>query len=302
MVVSRIEASPNNRAGCSNKECKDAGIKITKGEFRYAIQITINEHTSWQYRHWGCVTPKQIANLIESSGGDTDMVDGFDEVPAEYQEKVTFALENGHVPDEDWKGDVEVNRPGKNGFRVKATKKKAKKDDEDDDAEEKSNKKRSRKAKDADDDEDEAPAPKKARAKKVAKKEADDSEEEVIPAKKARGRKPAKQENADEEEKEVPAAKKPRVKKAAKKEDDEEAEAPVPAAKRGRPKKAAPVAEVEDEDVEEAEEAPKPKRGKKTAADGEVKATAKRHVMVLFRSLSTLTFPSRGRPKKTADE
>jgi len=52
----------------------------------------------------GCVTPKQIANLIESSGGDTDMVDGFDEVPAEYQEKVTFALENGHVPDEDWRG------------------------------------------------------------------------------------------------------------------------------------------------------------------------------------------------------
>lgn len=52
----------------------------------------------------GCVTPKQIANLIESSGGDTDMVDGFDEVPAEYQEKVTFALENGHIPDEDWKG------------------------------------------------------------------------------------------------------------------------------------------------------------------------------------------------------
>jgi hypothetical protein len=52
----------------------------------------------------GCVTPKQIANLIESSGGDTDMVDGFDEVPADYQEKINFALENGHVPDEDWKG------------------------------------------------------------------------------------------------------------------------------------------------------------------------------------------------------
>jgi hypothetical protein len=54
--------------------------------------------------HRGCVTPKQIGNLIESSGGDTDMVDGFDEVPAEYQEKIQFALENGHIPDEDWKG------------------------------------------------------------------------------------------------------------------------------------------------------------------------------------------------------
>jgi hypothetical protein len=32
------------------------------------------------------------------------MVDGYDEVPAEYQEKIDFALKNGHIPDEDWKG------------------------------------------------------------------------------------------------------------------------------------------------------------------------------------------------------
>jgi hypothetical protein len=35
-----------------NKECKDAAIKIQKGEFRYAIQVTIKDHQSWQYRHW----------------------------------------------------------------------------------------------------------------------------------------------------------------------------------------------------------------------------------------------------------
>ncbi|KAF2033633.1 zf-PARP-domain-containing protein, partial [Setomelanomma holmii] len=99
-----LEASPNNRAGCSNAECKKAAVKIMKGEFRYAIQVTIQEHQSWQYRHWGCVTPKQIENLVETSGGDTDLVDGYDELPAEFQEKVEFALKNGHVPDEDWKG------------------------------------------------------------------------------------------------------------------------------------------------------------------------------------------------------
>jgi hypothetical protein len=52
----------------------------------------------------GCVTPVQIENMIETSGGDTDMVDGYDTLPPEMQEKVKFALENGHVPDEDWKG------------------------------------------------------------------------------------------------------------------------------------------------------------------------------------------------------
>jgi len=32
------------------------------------------------------------------------MVDGFDELPDEYQDKIKFALEHRHVPDEDWKG------------------------------------------------------------------------------------------------------------------------------------------------------------------------------------------------------
>lgn len=29
------------------------------------------------------------------------MVDGYDELPAEFQEKVRYALEHGHIPDED---------------------------------------------------------------------------------------------------------------------------------------------------------------------------------------------------------
>ena len=52
----------------------------------------------------GCVTPKQIDNLIESSGGDTEMVDGYDDLPAEYQEKIDYALANRHVHDDDWNG------------------------------------------------------------------------------------------------------------------------------------------------------------------------------------------------------
>jgi len=55
-----------------------------------------------QYR--GCTTPAQIAHLQEASGDDTDLVDGFDELPAEMQEKVKTALEEGHVADDDWRG------------------------------------------------------------------------------------------------------------------------------------------------------------------------------------------------------
>lgn len=55
------------------------------------------------------------------------MVDGYDELPSELQEKVKYSLQNGHVPDEDWKGDVECNRPGAKGFRVKKSAAKTKK-------------------------------------------------------------------------------------------------------------------------------------------------------------------------------
>lgn len=62
--------------------------------------------------HRGCVTPKQIENILEQLGGldgldldkDLDILDGYDELPTEHQNKIKYALENGHVNDEDWKG------------------------------------------------------------------------------------------------------------------------------------------------------------------------------------------------------
>lgn len=98
----------------------------------------------------GCVTPKIIANLnetVQEGSGDGEekdytVLDGYEDLSAENQEKVRGALEQGHVDDEDWKGvshsgfgfmiqmltiikDVEMNRPGKTGFRKRAPKKKA---------------------------------------------------------------------------------------------------------------------------------------------------------------------------------
>jgi len=66
----------------------------------------------WLNGYRGCVTPKQIGNIIEQLGGldgldldkDLDLLDGYDELPEEHQDKIKYALENGHVNDEDWKG------------------------------------------------------------------------------------------------------------------------------------------------------------------------------------------------------
>lgn len=59
-----------------------------------------------EYR--GCVTPKVIGNLNELLGEgedrDIDMLDGYEDLPSELQEKIVRALDNGHVDAEDWKG------------------------------------------------------------------------------------------------------------------------------------------------------------------------------------------------------
>lgn len=103
-------------------------------------------------KHRGCLTPQVIGNVNALIDGEYGMLDGYDELPADVQEKVRRALEQGHVDDEDWKGvsvpkmkedasptrentpdtrqDVEKNRPGEKGFRNKTPKKKAA--DEDD--------------------------------------------------------------------------------------------------------------------------------------------------------------------------
>ena len=48
------------------------------------------------------MTPKQISNLKDSTGGDPSQLDGYEELPEDLQEKVVNAFEQGHIDDEDW--------------------------------------------------------------------------------------------------------------------------------------------------------------------------------------------------------
>lgn len=80
-------------------------------------------------RRRGCVTPVQLENWWEIAEQDVGLIDGYDELPDDAKAKVKRALEQGHVDDEDWKGDVEKNRHGQKGFRL-SKKEQAKKDAE----------------------------------------------------------------------------------------------------------------------------------------------------------------------------
>lgn len=50
------------------------------------------------------MTPKQLDNWKELSGGDPELLDGLGDLPQDLQEKIVNAVEAGHVADEDWRG------------------------------------------------------------------------------------------------------------------------------------------------------------------------------------------------------
>ncbi|KAH8424124.1 uncharacterized protein LDX57_001878 [Aspergillus melleus] len=193
----RLEEASTGRAGCQNKECKEAKAKILKGELRLGTWVDTERFQSFFWRHWGCVTPKIVSHMQETiadeGDGELSTIDGFEDLSEEHQDKVRKAVEQGHVDDEDWKGDVEMNRPGKNGFRKRVTKKKANADEEDEPAEEKEPakpKKRTAKAAKNDESDDEAPKAKKTktagRSKKVVESEGEsegEDSEAATPAK-----------------------------------------------------------------------------------------------------------------------
>ncbi|KAK0262423.1 hypothetical protein LTR91_014701 [Friedmanniomyces endolithicus] len=270
----RVERSKTNRAGCRAPHCKDAGIKIDKDDLRQGVLVTIKEHTSWMWRHWGCVTPEIIRNWKTSSDGDMDMVDGYEDLPSDLQEKVQRAFEQGHVDDADWGGDLEMNRwTGKRQgmfVKVKTPSKKAKKNDGDDEDEAEAEpfntpakvngttKKRGKVDDDEANGEDEVkPKTKKPRTKKA--KDVDDEangEDEVKPkTKKPRTKKAAKVE-AEDDEPAPPVKKASRSAKAKRDEADDDHAAPKPATRKGRGRKAKSAETVEDDDDHTQDSAP----------------------------------------------
>merc|ERR1711939_785462 len=219
----RLEYSPNNRAACKAPEpCK--GTKLTKGELRIGTMVTIMEHQSWQWRHWGCVTSRQLANMSKVFNSASEL-DGYEDLRPEDQAKIDKAFEDGHVdpddvpesakkPEDDEAAEGEGDEsPAK---RKKPAAKKSKKAKEEEGA--------------PDEAEEKKAAPKKRAAPaKKAKKEEAESEEEAKPPAKKRGR-PAKKaaepaESAEEEEvplEEEEPKKKKRVTKKKKGESDDE--------------------------------------------------------------------------------
>ncbi|ROT37579.1 zf-PARP-domain-containing protein [Sodiomyces alkalinus F11] len=119
----RVDVSPSNRAVCQDSVCKHLKKTIPKGELRFGSWLEFGDRGSFKWKHWGCVSGKQMQALQEAAkrgdGFDFDAVDGYDEMGdhPEFQAKVREAVELGHIPPEDFNGDPEFNVPGKSGIR-----------------------------------------------------------------------------------------------------------------------------------------------------------------------------------------
>jgi len=177
----RVEIAKAGRAKCKATTCGHASI--SKDELRLGTWVEVNTKGSHTWRHWGCVTARQISNINKvvrkgDNALDLGLLDGYGELASEEQKQtVRNALEQGYVDDEDWKGPAGGNRPNP----PKSPKK-------------------TKKADAAEGEEDgEAQKPKRGRPKKV--KEADIEEDEDEPVKKpgSRGKKTTGDEDAEAE-------------------------------------------------------------------------------------------------------
>jgi hypothetical protein len=127
----RIEASKTGRAGCTEGVCNKEQIKIEKGELRLGTWVIIRDHGGWKWRHWGCVSGHIIQSIRESADGedgtyDWDLVDGYDELSSDLQDKFRRVIEQGFIDPEDFKGDPECNALGNRGIRLTAAQKRKK--------------------------------------------------------------------------------------------------------------------------------------------------------------------------------
>jgi hypothetical protein len=81
------------------------------------VWVDTGDYASWRWKHWGCVTGKQLENIrsyLDPSGtGDYqfDMLDGFDSDDKgsllshpDLQEKVRRVITQGFIDPEDWNG------------------------------------------------------------------------------------------------------------------------------------------------------------------------------------------------------
>ncbi|CDZ98501.1 zf-parp-domain-containing protein [Phaffia rhodozyma] len=95
----RIDYASTGRSSCKGpKPC--SGSKIDKGEIRLGTVVEIMDHTGMAWKHWGCVSPRTIANIKKELDEPSDL-DGYEDLRPEDQAKIDKAWKDGHIAEAD---------------------------------------------------------------------------------------------------------------------------------------------------------------------------------------------------------
>ncbi|KAK7969424.1 protein kinase rad3 [Apiospora saccharicola] len=129
----RIELAPNGWAACQDSQCQMFEYKIPQGALRFGTWVELPFMTccQWKWKHWGCVSGKQLQNLQaaiysgNNEGGAYDWakIEGFDELVEfpEVQARIRRVVAQGHIDDADFNGEPLCNTPGRIGIRRRGT-------------------------------------------------------------------------------------------------------------------------------------------------------------------------------------
>lgn len=99
-----IEYSKSSRAKCHGKLC--GGSFIGQGELRYGHTTANNYGEIVQWRHWGCVTPQILGNILKHG---VETCAGFSSLRPEDRERVRKALKDRRVDPTDVTGSAHAS-------------------------------------------------------------------------------------------------------------------------------------------------------------------------------------------------
>lgn len=107
------ELAKTNRGGCSQTACKKQGVKVAKDTVKFGTWVTAKDAEFWNWKHWGCVSSRQIDSLKEAMTDDDgeldyDLLDGYEDLGDDDRAKVRQAITDGYVAEEDALG---ANKP-----------------------------------------------------------------------------------------------------------------------------------------------------------------------------------------------
>ncbi|KAK8089902.1 hypothetical protein PG997_004863 [Apiospora hydei] len=127
----RVELAPTGWTVCQDSQCQRFEYNILQGALRFGTWVDLPFMCcgQWKWKHWGCVSGRQLQNLqaaIYNSDGDVydwARIEGFNELAEfpELQARVRRVVAQGHIDDEDFNGEPMCNTPGRTGIRRRGT-------------------------------------------------------------------------------------------------------------------------------------------------------------------------------------